>query len=383
MQKKLLPPFIPPRIVKSGEGSWWIVWYETNPATGDLERFRKTFALNRISNKAVRTDRARMIIQEITRGLATGGYIFTGQEPTGQPFTPLKQAIDLVVKLKMQYDSYDTRKTYRSVAGIFTTWLQGEKMTDWPVMRFGKKEAMAFMDYLHMRRRVGATTYNNYQTILKVLFNDLQAREYIQHNPFAQVPKKKFAQKRRRNFSIEERRVVASWISREHPGLFLAVLLSYYCFIRPNELRQMQIGCIDLTGGCIRLPASITKSSIDRTVTMPASIIPYFAPLVKAHPSGIYLFGPGLVPGRTPASKDAFYRVHQKALRQLYKAGEIKNLSGLSFYSWKDSGLTDMSENLSVLELMKQAGHHDPKITMKYIHDRPAKKIQEMDREIF
>lgn len=383
MQKKLLPPFLPPRIVKSRAGSWWIIWYETNPATGALERFRKTFSLNRIPNKAMRADRARLIIQEITRDLVAGGFIYTGKEPAGQPFTPLKQAIELVVKLKMEYDSYDTRKTYRSVSGIFTAWLLSEKMTDWPVMRFGKKEAMAFMDYLHLRRRVGATTYNNYQTILKVLFNELQARDYIQHNPFAQVPKKKFAQKRRRNFSIEERRIVASWISHENPGLFLAVLLSYYCFIRPNELRQMQLLCIDLAEGCIRLPATITKSNIDRTVTLPAAIVSYFEPVIKAHQPGIYLFGPGLAPGRTPASKDAFYRAHQKALKQLYRAGSIKNMSGLSFYSWKDSGLTDLSENLSVIELMKQAGHHDPKITMKYIHDRPAEKIQKMKKDIF
>ena len=383
MQKKLLPAFIPPRIVKGSGAAWWIVWYETNPATGALERFRKTFSLNRIPNKAQRTERARIIIQEISRDLATGGYIYSGQEPVGQPFTPIKQALELAVKLKMEYDSYDTRKTYRSISNIFTTWLQAEKMLEWPVMRFGKREAMAFMDYLHLRRRVGATTYNNYQTILKVLFNELRARDYIQQNPFDQVPKKKFAQKRRRNFTLEERQAVAAYISRENPGLFLAVLLSYYCFIRPNEMRMMQIGCIDLAGGSIRLPAAITKSNMDRTVTMPGSILPYFEPIVKANPPDWNLFGPSLLPGRHPAKKDAFYLAHRKALEELYGAGVIKSMEGLSFYSWKDSGLTDMSENVSILDLMQQAGHHDPKITLKYIHARPAKNIRKIKRKIF
>lgn len=384
MQKKLLPAYIPPRIVRGSGAAWWILWYETNPATGALDRFRKTFSLNRIHNKAQRTERARAILQEISQGLATGGYIYTGQETIGQPFTPLREALELAVKLKMQYDRYDTRKTYRSVSGIFTAWLQAEKMLDWPVMRFGKKEAMAFMDYLHLRRRVGATTYNNYQTVLRVLFNELRTRDFIQANPFAQVPKKKSTQKLRRNFSLEERRTVAAWISQEHPMLFLGVLLSYYCFIRPIELRKMQFLCIDLTGGCIRLPAAITKTKIERTVTLPDSIIPYFEALVKAHPPSWHPFGPGLQPGTRPASKDAFYKAHRKALKQLYQAGALRSLAGLCFYSWKDSGLTDHSQEVGLLDLMQQAGHHDPKITMVYIHKgKENRAFRDMDKPLF
>lgn len=382
MQKKLLPAFIPPRIVK-GAGGWFILWYEQNPATGDLERFRKTFSLNRIPNKAQRADRARVILQEISRALAAGGYIFTGQEPAGQPFTPIGQALDLAISLKMEYERYDTRKTYRSISGIFRQWLEDEKMIDIPIMRFGKREAMAFMDYLQLRRRVGDTTYNNYQTILKVLFNELRARDFIQVNPWEQVPKKRFSKKRRRNFTEQERRTVAAWIAKENPGLFLGVLLSYYCFIRPGEMRKMQIRCIDIEDKVIRMPAAITKTQKDRTVTIPEVILPALATIVEKYHPDRYLFGTGLSVGRSPANKNTFYNHHRKALQQLFKAGLIKSISGLSFYSWKDSGLTDMSESISVLDLMKQAGHHDPKITLRYIHERAAKNIQEIKREIY
>lgn len=381
MQKKLLPAYIPPRIVK-GSGTWWIVWYETNPATGALERFRKTFSLNRIANKATRSERARIIVQEITQGLATGGYIYGGQPAGGEAFTPISEALELAVNLKMQYDSFDTRKTYRSISTIFRQWLQAEKMTGWPVLRFGKREAMAFMDYLHLKRRVGDTTYNNYHTILKVLFNELRARDYIQQNPFDQVPKKRYSQKQRRNFTQEERRAVAAWIGRKDPGLFRAVLLSYFCFIRPNEMRQMQLHCIDLEGRRIRLPAEITKTNRERMTTLPDSLLPYLEEIVKKYPGGWYLFGKDLLPGREPAGKKAFNSAHRKALEELLEGGAIQSITGLSFYSWKDSGITDLSENLSVLDLMKQAGHHDPKITLKYIHERPAKKIRSLTKNI-
>lgn len=382
MQKKLLPSYIPPRVVRALQG-WFILWYEQNPSSGELERFRKTFGLNRIPNKATRAERARAIIQDITRQLASGGYIYGGHQAAGQPFTPVSQALDLALNLKMQSDSRDTRNSYRSTGQIFRSWMDREKLSAWPVVRFSKREAMAFLDYVRLQRRVGERTYNNYLISLSALFNELKAREYIQVNPFEQIKKLRPPKKNRRNLSLEERRAMAAWISREDTGLFRAVLLSYYCFLRPNEIRQMQLYCIDLAGKMIRLPAGITKSKIDRAVTLPKSIIPYFQPILDAYPQDWYMFGKNLLPGRTPAGKNTFNRANRKALEALFGAGAIQTINGLSFYSWKDSGLTDLSENLSILELMKQAGHHDPKITMRYIHDRPAKNIQRIKRKIF
>lgn len=381
MQKKLLPAYIPPRIVKGAEG-WWILWYETNPATGKLERFRKTFSLNRIQNKATRSDRARVILQEIAQRLAAGGYIYGGHQPAGQPYTPVKDALEAALQIKMHSNSSDTRNTYRSTGQIFRKWLEDEKIDTWPVVRFTRREAIAFLDYVRLRRGVGERTYNNYLICLKAIFNTLKDRDYIQANPFDQVKKLRIPKKRRRNFSPEERRAVAAWIAANDPGLFLAVLLSYYCFIRPNEMRQMQIGCIDLASKVIRLPASITKTKIDRVVTLPDSIAPLLLDLEK-YPPGLCVFSTGLKPGRTPAGKNAFNKAHREALERLFASGAIKDIGGLSFYSWKDSGLTDMSENISLLDLMKQAGHHDPKITMKYIHERPAEKIRRIKRKIF
>jgi integrase len=197
------------------------------------------------------------------------------------------------------------------------------------------------------------------------------------------VTKKKPAQKRRRNFSDEERRTVAAWIAENNPGLFLGVLLSYYCFIRPNELRKMQVHCIDVEEKVIRLPGSITKTQKPRTVTVPNAILPALEQIVSKYAPDRFVFGPGLKVGRSPAKKDAFYHAHKRALEQLYRSGAIKSILGLSFYSWKDSGLTDLSENISLLDLMKQAGHHDPKITMKYIHEKPAEKIRRLEKKIF
>jgi len=381
MQKKILPSYIPPRVVRARQG-WFILWYEKNPA-GELERFRKTFSLNRISNRSARADRARIILQEITQALAAGGYIYGGKQAEGAQFTPLGHALELALQIKLQSDSRDTRNSYRSVGKIFRQWIEVENIASWPVIRFRRREAMAFLDHVRLKRGVGERTYNNYLAMVGALFSELKAREYIPDNPFQNIPKLRPGKKGRRKFSTEDRRTVAAWIAAKDPGLFRAVLLSYYCFIRPNEMRQMQIGCIDLAGKVIRIPEEIAKVNKARTVTIPEMILPYFEDMAGQFPPSYFLFSRGLQPGRLPCGKNTFNLAHRRALEGLFKAGSINTLTGLSFYSWKDSGLTDMAENISILDLMKQAGHTDPKITMRYIHDRPAKKIRAIKRKIF
>jgi len=381
MQKKLLPAYISPRIVKGQEG-WYVVWYEKNPATGALERFRKSFSLNRIQNKARRRERSQIILEEISAALVGGGYIYGGKQTAGEPYTPISDALQTALRIKLQSNRLETRNTYGSTAGIFADWLNAEQLASRPVVKFGKKEAMAFLDHVRLKRGVGERTYNNYLICLKALFNELKAREYITVNPFDQVQKLRAPQKQRRNFTQEERRKVAAWISANDPGLFRAVLLSYYCFIRPNEMRQMQIGCIDIAGRLIRLPASITKTDKPRAVTIPESILPALLPVCDQAKPTAYLFGKNLLPGSAPCGKNAFNLRHREALETLLRSGAIDTIAGLSFYSWKDSGLTDLSEDVSILDLMKQAGHHDPKITMRYIHDRPADVIRTVKKGI-
>ena len=58
MEKKFLPEnkadisleFLPPRLVEAVQG-WYIVFYQTNPATGELERERKSYKLGRVGER--------------------------------------------------------------------------------------------------------------------------------------------------------------------------------------------------------------------------------------------------------------------------------------------------------------------------------------------
>lgn len=365
MKKKFLPSFQPPRLVKASQG-WYVVWYEKNPATGELKRFRNTFQLNRIPNKTQRAQRAAAIIEEITRALVAGGYAYAGRQESGLGFTPLREALELAKGLKASTSVEATNTSYNSHIRIFSSWARAEGLEDLPVKAFTRLHAIRFLD---SRKGVGARTYNNYVTFMRSIWNALQERGYVESNPWNQVRKAREEPKRRRTFSQEEAGAVAAFIAGKNAGLFAAVLLQYYCFIRPNEMRQLRRRDFDLEAGVIRIPAPVAKSKRPRLVTMPEAVRAFFLEQYAKTPPAWYLWGTSQKPHPTTCQgKNEYYKAHQRLLKQACKSGVIADITGLTFYSWKDSGLTEAAKQVGLLDLMQQAGHHDPKITMVYIH---------------
>ncbi|MFZ2897962.1 MAG: tyrosine-type recombinase/integrase [Saprospiraceae bacterium] len=375
MKKKTSPPYLPPRLVKAAQG-WYIVWYETNPATGELQRFRNTFSLNRIESKAQRATRAKAIINEIDISLNAGGYIFAGSLNAGLGVTPLREAMKIARQLKTQSKSQSTNDSYSSLISIFSTWLKSERLEALPAKAFTRFHAIRFLDHARLKRRVGGRTYNNNITLLRSIWNSLLERGYVEVNPWMQVRKVKPEAKERRTFSKKEAAAVASYTARENPGLFAAILLQYYCFIRPNEIRQLRRRDIDLEAGRLAIPAEISKTNKPRLVTLPEKVRQFLSDRFGNVQESWYLFGPGMAPhSRRAQGQDEFYKAHKAVLRHLVTAKTLGDTKGLTFYSWKDTGLTVHSQEIGLLDLMQQAGHHDPKMTMVYIHqgkDNPA-----------
>lgn len=367
MKKKFLPSFQPPRIVKGAQG-WYVVWYELHPATGELTRFRNTFRLNRIPSKKVRAERAQAILEEITRALAGGGYGFSGPQENGLGFTPLMEAMQIAIKLKAQTGVEATNKSYSSIIRIFSTWSAEARLDGLPIKAFSRMQALRFLD---SRRAlgVGGRTVNNYITFLRSIWNAFKERGYIEANPWTQVKKAKEEAKRRRTFSPAEVAAVASYIAAKNQGLFAAILLQYYCFIRPNEIRQLRRSDFDLEKGMITIPAQVAKVKKTRLVTMPETVRMFFADHYGKVPPTYYIWGPSQTPHpRQIQGKNQYHKAHNYLLKQMQKKKLLGDIRGLTFYSWKDTGLTTHAREISLLDLMHQAGHHDPKITLVYVH---------------
>jgi hypothetical protein len=66
------------------------------------------------------------------------------------------------------------------------------------------------------------------------------------------------------------------------------------------------------------------------------------------------------------AGDNTFKRRHRLVLIRLKTEGKLKDITGLSLYSWKDTGMTMMARYLTPFQLRDHARHSSTDISMRY-----------------
>lgn len=167
--------------------------------------------------------------------------------------------------------------------------------------------------------------------------------------------------------------------------MFIAALLQYHCLIRPVELTRLRFKYFDLQKGVVNLPGDITKNGKPRRATIPKQSLHYLMELNFAnYPTNYFVFGKGLNPHASVAVTDnVCYKWHDKYLKELKKAEKLNDTTGLTWYSWKDTGITDIGKKISPIGLKDQAGHESLDTTMIYYHqDEINIEIRDLDSDI-
>lgn len=371
------PDYIPARLVE-GKTRWYIVYYQVNPRTGLRERFRETYDLNRISSAMERRRKARAIMHELNRKLRYG---FPFQDDYAQlpAHTNILKAVEFATEILCETDRKRTQQTAESMCRLFCDFLQQKNWHQMAVGEFSRRHAMAFLDDAIATRKVKPRTWNNYLERTKSIFKVLVEREYVEDNPFSEFKKKRVTGKERRAFSEQERLAVAQEAKKDR-WLMLAILLQYHCFIRPVELRRLRFNMIVMEEGVIRLPSAVTKNKENSIVTIPDVLMPYLQGFgLDAWPGTWLVFGYGGEPHRSkPCGHDLLSSRHKAVLEKLQREGVLEDITGLSFYSWKDTGALELfKQKVNMLEIMQQLRHKSLSTTQKY-----CQSLYQVNREI-
>jgi len=372
MRKKIFASFDPPRVVKASD-RWYISFYAIDE-NGHRRHYRPTFNLNRINDLRLRQQRADELCAKMTWWLVAGRPAEKFDERKvnfdehGDNDMLISKALSLALDIKCRSDRKDSQKTYRSHVGILMQYLQKNNHESLPVTKFGRVEAVAFLDH-RLQQGVSNTTYNNTRTILRAIWSELQERDIVKENPWAQTKSKEAEEKNRRNFTADEARAVFGYIKRHDVLLLYAIVLEYCCYIRPAELRRLRMSDIVLDQGIVIVRKAVAKTRRERIATIPALFLPLFdRGFFDQYPGQWYLFGEGWKPSSKQTGKDRMYRRHKQVLERLHAGGQLKNIDGLSLYSWKDTGITDALEQMPLLTVQDQAGHASPGMTLRYRH---------------
>lgn len=365
--------YIPPRIVKARQG-WYVVYY--HEVAGVWCRERKTFNLNRISDKRRRAERAAEIIEQLDGALSSRDVAgIVTPELNILSGTPVIEAIDFAVSIICQSPKRETQKSFRMIRKMLVDFIEKKQLSGLTVSQFDAKCARAFMDDA-AQRGISNTTFNNYRGFATILFNKLINRDYIAINPFHKIEKLEREEKARRPFTPEEVRVVLAEIYRDDYWLFVLVLLHRLTLLRRTECYRLRFSNFNMKEGFIFLPKTATKNKKQGVVTIPDALRHFLEDERFARqPGNFLLFGAS---GRPHAAKNAgdttFKERHRRILKRLLKEKKLHDISGLSLYSWKDTGMTEFARILRPVELRDHARHASIDQSLQYYH---AEKVNQ------
>lgn len=277
---------------------------------------------------------------------------------------------------------------YRSFIDRLEFYLQEVGKEQLTLEEFTQREAVLYLDHVLLHRKINALTYNNYKRVFRALFYVLIEREYIKVNPFANIKNLKETQKKRKTFAEHEKTIITQYLKEYDKPLLLAVCLCYYCAIRPAELRRLKTGNINTRLGLIFMDGSQTKNKEVATITIPALLLPLIESYnLESFPEGWYVFGKKtLLPDADVSGRDTISKRHKKAIKELHEYGYLKDITGKTFYSWKDTAAKDLiEEGLNILELKQHFRHKEIKTTQRYLqmYNGVNPSIRDMKSKIF
>lgn len=377
MKKKFLPSFEPARLVR-GTSRWYISFYAVNDLTKRREKFKLTFNLNRITDLRLRARVGEELAQKITWWLEQGKPIsrfdagkvkmMEVASQNDMRATPIAKVLEDMLKVQEKILRPDSLRSYKGVASTFVAYLTSRRLQDLRCDELARHHAAGYLDHCLVERHLSPRSYNNQISHMRTLLNKLQQRGYLNDNPFEKLSFLRTPKKHRRTFTTQEARTVAGYIQQHDRLLFYALILEYACYIRPAELRRLRFQNIDLRAGTVTIGEEQAKDKEERSVIIPSDFLPLLdADFFEKNPADWYVFGENWAPhAKKPCGKSTMYQKHVRILAELHAAGKLDNITGLTWYSWKDTGITDALENLPLLVVKDQAGHSDPKMTLRY-----------------
>ena len=344
---------------------WYIEFYAWDVQKSHLVR-KRFYEINNIKTDRDRRTYANRIIQQLNK-LLKEGYHFDvnkassrAEEEELSSFT-LKKAINYALELRKASLRSTSYPSYKSSVTLFLKWASENRLQDMDIVYFDKLRAVYFNDYLLAQCGYGAKTVNGRISYLKSLFQILAEHEIIRDNPFKNFKKQKEGGSHR-NMALSENHMskIKKILCKKDPELWLFIQFTYYCYLRPNEVRQLKKGYFRLDKSQIYIPGHISKNGKEGYVTIPESFRRVIAESNEFNSEGEYLFQSRNK--EKPVSKNVMGNRYRNLIKDL-KLGK-----DFTLYSWKHSGVVAAyNAGIDIKTIQSQCRHHSLEQTDIYL----------------
>ena len=342
--KKLLPfedmyPFKRAKLNDCGgnlSGRWYIEFYAWDVQMSKLVR-KRYYEVNNIISEQDRRIYSNRIIQQLNNLLKEGYHFDTNkvlsQEESGETRTyTLKDAVLYALEIKKPSLRLASYPSYKSTVKLFQKWASTNKLQETDITYFDKLRAIYFDDYLSVESSYAAKTVNGHVSYMKSLFQVLVEREIIRNNPFKNLKKHKEGESRKNMaFNEEQADRIKKIVEEKDPPLWLFIQFIYYCYLRPNKVRQLKHSYLQMDKNQIFIPGYISKNGKDGYVTIPEPFRSVLSRSKEFNSGMEYLFMSR--DNKKPISKNVM------GLRYRNLTKDLKLSKDYTLYSWKHSGV--------------------------------------------
>ena len=224
-----------------------------------------------------------------------------------------------------------------------------------------------YSDWLLITDGKSTKTRNDNIDWLRHIFDLFKSRQWINENPVIGIKKLRVTtSKKNRAFSVQQTKTI---INLADPQLLLSIHFMYYCFMRRNETRLIQVKHINLKERQLFIPSETTKNRKDAFLAIPPHLIEELEKLdLDQYPEDYYLIGKQesrvvVEPGEKPFSENVMYNRHTAIIKRLDLFGK-----DYTFYSWKHTGVvTAYKAGIDIKSIQLQCRHHSLEITDVYL----------------
>ena len=337
---------------------WLIVYYAKDTQSDKLVRFRNR--VPKMSNKKERLRFAQKMIDTLNEQLYSGWSPYMGNL---KEVKTIDYCFDYYLKTlsKELSDGVKRKSTYNNYKYFITSFTEYLSIYQKNVKFISDISTLIcdhFLDRIYIEKEKSARTYNFYLMCMRTFFNFCLSKGFIKESPVKNTKTKSIKEKTRVVLNEKEKAKLAL-LKEENFHFYVFCMTTYYCFIRPNELKKLKVENVNIEKNYITIPSSISKNRKTENVTIPNIFIEELKEHIGIASKDLFLFGKKFVPGKQ-AVTNLFY--HWENVRKKY--GFRKEVQ---FYSLKDTGITDMlNAGVPAIKVRDQARHSDLKITEIY-----------------
>jgi integrase len=345
-------------------GRWYIEFYVWDVQKNRLER-KRFYDVNNYVTSEERKSYANRKVHELNELLKEGYHIdknkiYETESEEIKSYT-VTEAIEYALKIKKSSLRDTSYPSYKSTVGKILKWLKNNKIAALDITHFDKLKAVYFDDYLLVECHCAAKTINGHISYLKSLFQILVDREVIINNPFKNLSKHKEADSRK-NIAYNEAQIekIKKIIIGNDVQLWLYIQFIYYCFLRPNEIRQLKYNYIKLDDRKIFIPKHISKNGKDGFVSIPETFYNELKNLKLPINENEYVFK--RQNGNLPISKNMMGERFRKLIKALNLGKDY------TLYSWKHSGVVAAYKaGIDIKTIQSQCRHQSLEQTDIYL----------------